>query len=77
MLTCLMGVTIEILGMRLLSLHASLNFSQLALTCQQFLSLLVDLSLYLDLDFSQLLLFSSKLFFLESDRLVGKVFWID
>lgn len=46
-------------GGALLSCHATFSLSQLALSCQQFLSLLVDLTLYLDFDLSKLLLFAT------------------
>lgn len=42
-------------GCALLSRHAAFSLSQLALTSQQLLSLLIDLTLDLDLDFSKLL----------------------
>lgn len=42
-------------GGALLSRHATFSLSQLALTGQQFLSLLIDFTLHLDLDLSKLL----------------------
>jgi hypothetical protein len=45
-----LSLTIQIIALALLSLHAGFYLAQLTLTRQQLLSLLVDLSLYLDLD---------------------------
>lgn len=70
-------VTIELVGLRLLPLHTCLNLTQLTLSCKQFLSLLIDLSLDLDFDFSKLFFLTSKLFLLETHRLVGQVFGVD
>lgn len=42
---------------------------------QEFLSLLVDLALNLELDLAKLLLFPTELFFLESDALGGEILW--
>lgn len=42
-------------GGALLPRHAAFSLSQLAFTCQQLLSFLVDLTLDLDLDLSELL----------------------
>lgn len=73
----LMSITVEVVGVALLSLHACLNLPQLAFSSQQLLSLLVDLSLHLDFDFPELLFLTSELFFLEADGLVGEVFRVD
>ena len=70
-------LAIEVIPVALLSLHAGLDLSELTLTSQQLLSLLVDLTLHLDLNLSQLLFFTSELFFLEANGLVGEVFRID
>lgn len=57
----------------LLPMHA-FHFLQLTLTRQQFLSLFVNLSLHLQLNVMQFLLFPMKLLFLQADRLGGEIF---
>lgn len=73
----MMGITVEIIGLRLLSLHASLDLTQLAFSSKQFLSFLVDLSLHLDFNLSKLLFFASELLFLETNRLACEIFRVD
>ena len=60
-------------GGALLSCHATFSLSQLAFTCQQFLSLLVDLTLHLDLDFPKLLFLATQLLLLKTYRLGGQI----
>jgi hypothetical protein len=56
-----------------LSCHAGLDFAELGLAGQKFLSLLVNLTLDLEFDLAQLLLLSSELLLLETDGLRSKV----
>ena len=63
----LIDLSIEIVTVALFALHSCLDLSQLTLTSQQLLSLLVNLSLDLDFDFAELLLFTTQLLFLETD----------
>jgi hypothetical protein len=56
---------------------SSLEYFETVLFGEQFLPLDLNLSLDLELNLSKLLLLSSKLFFLESDRLVSHVFGED
>ncbi len=56
--------------------HAALRLPKLALPGQQFLPLLVDLALDLDLDLAQLLLLPSQLFLLQPDALAGEIFGV-
>lgn len=71
------SLTIEFFRMTLLSLHPSLDLPELAFASEQLLSLFVDLSLNLDLDFAELLFFAAQLFFLEANGLIGKIFGLD
>lgn len=50
----------------LFPVHARLNLFQLALACQELLSLLVDLALYLDFNLAQLLLLAAQLLLLQT-----------
>jgi hypothetical protein len=56
---------------------SSLENFETVLFGEQFLPLDLNLSLDLEFNLSKLLFLSSKLFFLESDRLVGHVFGED
>ena len=51
----------------LFSLHPGLDLTQLTLACKQLLSFLIDLSLHLDFNLSKLLLFTTELFFLQTN----------
>jgi hypothetical protein len=62
--------------MALFSLHTSFDLLELTFASKELLSLLVDLSLHLDLDFAEFLLLASELLFLEPYRLRSEVFWV-
>src|SRR5277367_6469228 len=60
---------VQVITVTLLTLHAGLDLTELALPGQKLLSLFIDLPLHLDLNLPQLLFLASKLLFLETHGL--------
>lgn len=54
-------------GLARFTRHAGLNLPKLALTSQQFLPLISDLTLHLKFDVAELVLFTPELLFLQAD----------
>jgi hypothetical protein len=69
-------LAIQVVIVALLTLHACFDLSELTFSRQELLSLLIDLTLHLDLNLAQLLFLTTQLLFLEADGLVGKIFWV-
>lgn len=56
--------------------HSAFELLQLRFASKQLLPLLVNLTLHLDLNLTQLLLFTAQLLLLETDRLRGERLWV-
>jgi hypothetical protein len=57
--------------------HPAFKLLELAFPSQQFLSLLIDLTLYLDFDLPKLLLFAPELFLLQTHALASQALWVE